>query len=422
MPDSERELRMRHTSEGAEKVRADLDKISEGEKRVEEKADDLGKSSEDLGVKKENLTNVLRNVHPALGGLADGLINAAEMAGTLGSANLDLNRIMTVGRSLVLKYKDALLLLGAGGAAFLAIQMLIKAWQDLAAAEREAVEAAQAFQKQQSTIAERSEVVRQQIGRALIRQTGGRVSDEEITRAHAEYRRYVREYEMEPERAMRIAIGEEAPPTQSELDAQRRLIGGGYAERKRELRRQAIQATPTRTLTGPAAMYSGDTRKLREYVEENVAGEDIKEVLEEMAELVTEWQKIIGTRSPGQRGSRNVQREAKRMLLELGITEEAFQPGGKFGPPPVSPTTAPAVAPASPPEATPASGSGQRATDEATKQAAFLLRESATSLDETTRRLASAVEHFDSAAERANQNRLRHGTTPRREAIAMREG
>ena len=110
------------------------------------------------------------------------------------------------------------------------------------------------------------------------------------------------------------------------------------------------------------------------------------------------------------------------MLLELGITEEAFQPGGKFGPPPVSPTTAPAVAPASPPEATPASGSGQRATDEATKQAAFLLRESATSLDETTRRLASAVEHFDSAAERANQNRLRHGTTPRREAIAMREG
>ena len=431
MPDSERELRMKHTSEGAEKVRADLDKITKGEEDVKGKADDLGKATEDLSIKKENLTSVLRGVHPALGGLADGLINAAELAGGLGSANLNLNHIMTVGRSLILKYKDALLLLGAGGAAFLAIQMLIQAWKDLAAAEREALEAAQDFQKQQSEIAEQSEATRRQIGLALIEQTGGQVTDEEITRAHAEYRRYIREYEMEPGRAMRIVLGEEPPPTQRELDAQRRLIGGGYAERMRETRWQAMQAAPTEQTTGtlhlPRAVYTGDVRRLRKFVEERVDPKMVQDVMDEMAETMAEWMEVVGPSPDAYSSARNerIQAEARRMLLELSLTEKNITPSSVGQPrPKVTPDLAPAPdTPSAPgPEAAPTSDRDQRETSETLKQAAMLQRESAQAINEATRNLATVSDEFSRATERANQNRLRHGTTPRREAIAMREG
>ena len=423
MPDSQRELRMRHTSEGAEKVRADLDKITKGEEEVKDQTDDLGKSSEDLGIKKENLTNILRNIHPALGGLADGLINATELSGRLGSANIDLGRIMEVGRGLVLKYKDALMLLGAGGAAFLAITALIKAWKDLTEAEKEAIQSAKEFQETQSEIAENSERIREQIGRALIEKTGGAVSDEEITQTVAEYLQYARQLK-DPDRAMRIAMQEEPPPTPEEMETQRRLIGGTWADRMREISRQAMQATPTGAIMpdSPKAMYTGDTRRLHEYVAENVPEGIADEVLTEMAETLLEWQGEIKKSLDRYRGGQQVPREARRMLLELGITQEDFQPGGYLGHPRPQGASDREQRETSETLKQGASDRDQRETSEALKQAAILQRESAQALDEATRRLVSAAEHFDSATERANQNRLRHGTTPRREAIAMREG
>lgn len=429
MPDSERELRMRHTSEGAEKVRADLDKIKDGEEHVEQTTEDLGKATDDLGVSKENLTSVLNNIHPALGGLADGLINATQLAGKLGTANLDLSRIIQAGREAIVKYKDAIMLLGAGGAAVLALLALKQAWEGVAQAERDAIEAAQAFAETQARIAGEGEALRQEVGRALIAQTGGQVTDETITETVAEVRRLMRESNVERARAIKIALGEEPPPTKDELEALQRLAGGDYTARMREIRFQAMQATRTGAIMPgvPTGMYTGDISELRKYVEEN-AGADVDEVLAEMAKRMLEWQGTTPrTLSREGYGKGPVVSEAERMLKELGFTQETVTP--------TSPSLGvqmqdyerdrPSLGvPMQDYERDRPSPSAaeQRETSEALKQAAMLQRESAQALDEVTRRLASTVEHLDSATERANQNRLRHGTTPRREAIAMREG
>jgi len=276
-------LHLRHTSEGADKTRKEVEALAGAQGKVTKESGKLSDATDDLNIKKENLTNILNKVNPALGGLADGLFNAAELAGELGSKSLNLNGIMSAGRKGVVKYKDALLLLGAGGAAFLAITALVNAWKELVAAEKEAVKIFDDFQKRQLKIKETSQQLREKVATTLNEQTGGNSTEDDVQRVLRIRRRNINAG-VDPATAFDIAMGKRQPLTGKQLQKQRDNVRTPV-DKLKAAQREALQATPTGALLfGQKAVFTGDTTELREFVSKHTNG-NVDEILAQLAAL-----------------------------------------------------------------------------------------------------------------------------------------
>ena len=131
-----------------------------------------------------NLAAVLTAVHPALGGLVTVLENALKLTGDLGTAKLDLGKIIDVVTKSVQGNAAAYLVLGAGGAAFAAISAAVGQWKELRQEAAAAVTAVQQYIDLQSQLSGAREDVRAQLADALIQrgQPSPEALDEAMTR------------------------------------------------------------------------------------------------------------------------------------------------------------------------------------------------------------------------------------------------
>lgn len=254
----------------------------------------LGDATDDLNIKKENLTNILNKINPALGGLADGLFNAAELAGELGSKSLNLNGIMAAGRKGIVKYKDALLLLGAGGAAFLAITALVNAWKELVAAEKEAVKIFDEFQKRQGKTKETTTQLRERIATVLNETRGGNFTEADVQEV-LRIRRLNVNAGVDPDTAFDIAVGKRAPLTKKQLQAQREFVRTPV-DKLKAAQRQALQVSVTGEALGGRATFAGDNAELRAFIASRT-DRPVDEVLQELATLSADRQGLFNPNS-----------------------------------------------------------------------------------------------------------------------------
>jgi hypothetical protein len=265
--DSERELRLRHTSEGAEKVEKDLRDIGEQEKRVAGETENLGKSTEDLNLKKENFVNILNQIHPALGGLFDSMANATEAAGALGSANLDLTKILGGVRDAVAKNLDAFKLLGAGGAAVAAVLFLIKTVQSLKREMEEVLELQEKFNEQNRQLIDKGREFEELVANAVESGQIAPLVGEEFEIARRRFDQARREGRGAT--AFEEAVGLRPPPTAEQREAVRRVRGDEVvlARIREELIKGKTLGTREREFIEGAGFTQEDIDRLRRVIQ-----------------------------------------------------------------------------------------------------------------------------------------------------------
>lgn len=213
---AEQELRQRFVTEGAEEaakkiegVAAAQGTVSDANKKTGESTDEQRKKTDKLNVSHAELSRVLNQIHPGLGSMAHAMLTAAELAGKLGNANLSLSGIFSTLTQSVGKFKDGLLLLGAGGAAFLAVQALIDQFQKLIASMEKAFKLMERFEDTDRAIEEKRMAARKQVIDEFA-QTKPRATDEDINKATDEAFRLSEKYGIPVERAVKIATKQES--------------------------------------------------------------------------------------------------------------------------------------------------------------------------------------------------------------------
>ena len=264
----EREFKIRHTTEGAEDAKANIEALAAAEKRyaqevarlnelaesdvpqaqlesqaqaaeraraafealggstkgvatagdrVSSSATQSAEAMDKAGASTSDFAVILDRISPGLGGLVTAMESALKVAGGLGKANLNLTGIMGGAKAAVLKYKDALMLLGAGGAAVAAVLFLISVWKKLNAEMEKALKLIEKLNEQNRVIIDKSRSFRDQVVEAVAAGEIAPLTDEEFAKSRTVKRKLVTQG-FEDDFAFQVAIGQTAPPSQSVVD------------------------------------------------------------------------------------------------------------------------------------------------------------------------------------------------------------
>jgi len=185
---ADREAITRVKVEGADAAAADVKKVADAQRDQADAAKEqqqsaggadatekqaqatekLTEKTEGLTSSEQDLKDVLNQIHPAFGGLIDGMRGAMKLAGDLGEKNLKLGGIIDTITGAVKGNASAFLLLGVGSAAFLAVSQVYSKWQDLRKEAEATKRAVEEYIQLQSQMAGEGEQTRGELAAGLI--------------------------------------------------------------------------------------------------------------------------------------------------------------------------------------------------------------------------------------------------------------
>ena len=154
------------------------------------------------------------------------------MAGDLGKANIKLTGILGAAKAAVLKFKNAIMLLGAGGAAVGAVLFLISVWKKLNAELEKTLKLQEKLNEQNRVLIDKARSFRVRIVEAVEAGTIAPPTQEEFARGQSEFRRLTGSVGVSPPVAFQIVTNQREPlsPAAEQLIAQDR---GFSAQRQR---------------------------------------------------------------------------------------------------------------------------------------------------------------------------------------------
>ncbi len=195
MGSNERDVKLNASVEGADKSAEDIKKISDAQRGIGDAAQesaqkttdastasqDAAGSTQELRLEQDALKSVLSSIHPALGGMADGLINMIKLTGQLGEQNVNLGGILKGVRKGIKGNSAAFKTLLAGGAVVGGIIAIAKAWELVKASIEEATKATTNFQATQDELADRRRSTEEKLAESL--SLSGKSTPENLERA-----------------------------------------------------------------------------------------------------------------------------------------------------------------------------------------------------------------------------------------------
>lgn len=171
---------------GFDATAKEVDKVSGATedlgKKTKEQVKDTEASKEatdKLKASEEDLLGLLRSIHPALGGFAEGMLRASTVAGDLSSRQINLNELVDKGKKLVAEHSKVLSLVGAGGAVVAGILAIAEAFKAMATEARAAATAMETVISAQNALAEARAATQADVERMAAGRAEGPLSDEE---------------------------------------------------------------------------------------------------------------------------------------------------------------------------------------------------------------------------------------------------
>ncbi len=133
-----------------------------------EDVEDLKNNTDELTSSEQDLKDVLNQIHPAFGGLMDGMRGAMNLANDLSTKNLSLSGIVDKVSGSLKSNAGAYALLGAGGAALIGVSLAISKWQELRKEHAEATASLREYLELKNQMREEREDVRGQLADELV--------------------------------------------------------------------------------------------------------------------------------------------------------------------------------------------------------------------------------------------------------------
>lgn len=298
---TERELRLKATTEGMDKAAGDVEKIAGAESKLDSAQGKVKESSDEAAASQNDLIAALALISPELAEMTSRALRAVEAIGKFGKVSLTaegLTKALTVATS---KYKDTLLLLGAGGAAAGAVLFLISQWNRLNAEMEKALANQKRFNDEQrkdlDELASFDEKYRQGV---IARRVDPNLSDEELARRR---KRFQIELNLthDSDAAFRRAFDLEQPTT----GAERGVLNRSRRE-EREGRPGRIEhgGETTRDLEAIARRHNLTVEQVQEAIRRARSGEGFHGD-ERMQEAIKEIRDMLREQHPGLSPRRN---------------------------------------------------------------------------------------------------------------------
>ncbi len=351
---AERKFTQRITTEGADKAAADLDNVAAAEQRLVDAQQELAetksvgdideiaksakavkaaekelgnfkKTADDTSISTEKLTSLLTQISPELGQLADATLKSVSLFGELGTKSLSLNGLMTAGKAGVLKYKDSLLLLGAGGAAVGSLFFLMSVWKKLGEEMEKTIKIAEDFQKSQSRIGDIRDQARDAVLKNLVKSNPD-ASIEEVEKTTQQVVNDIENLGIDPDRSARIRTQQEAPPSDAETAFRRKHFGPGAL--RESARRQLLTFDPGYVgfLGGRGPIDTGLDNDLKAFIKNRLGEQDdgkIKELIRAAQVMIQNPAIAAGTSkrtvTPSEEIDKSVFDSSLRLLERLKI-------------------------------------------------------------------------------------------------------
>ena len=148
MGEGTQKLTVEAQAKGFDKTAAEVSKVAEAEERLEgqttgaaKATDAASEAAQKLNASESDYVEILRQVNPALGNLADSLLKGGRVAGDLASQNINLAGAFGKATEAIKNNAGALKLIGAGGAVVLGIYAITQAVKAMREEHERATEA-----------------------------------------------------------------------------------------------------------------------------------------------------------------------------------------------------------------------------------------------------------------------------------------
>jgi hypothetical protein len=333
---AETELKQTITTEGASESERDINAVAAAEERlvdaqkrlgaaraggntaaIEKEADAVARLEDELGTlapaytqaneKTGDLNSLLSQISPTLGAFATSLSAATTLAGQLAEKELKLADIKGFLTGATKKYAGALTLLGAGGAAFIAVNALIGAFRKMNEELKEAIENRKALDKANQSAVDKGKQFGERITQAVESGAIPVPDDGRIKELEKKFRELQRSG-VSPGAAFEIAIGRRGiSKDQLEfLDQQRGVRARGEAAREQ---------------LGPDLSGTASTESIKFIADRmNTTVEEVARLIEIQRKFVDEGGDLSGeTKTAGDRAMETLRRSSQFSQQALAV-------------------------------------------------------------------------------------------------------